>query len=75
MSRNQLYGLIAGYCTVSIGNRMVSTFQLCEFLHSFEETCKFFHGFWKFLSDFRFTQPQEPKEQPLGIDYRLLYSF
>ena len=45
MSTNRLDGLIIGYCTVSSGNRMVSAFQLREFLQFFEKTCKFFQGF------------------------------
>ena len=31
--------------TLASGNRMVSTFQLCEYLQFFEKTCKFFQGF------------------------------
>ena len=58
MSSNPLYGLIIVYCAVSSSKISVLTFQLCEFLHFFEKTCKFFQAFWKFLSFFEFCQPQ-----------------
>ena len=74
MSRNPLYCLIKQYCTVSSGNRMVSTFQHCEFLQFSEKNLQIFSRFLKIfvVQVYPASRAQEP---PLGFDDRLLYSF
>ena len=75
MSRNPLYGLIIGYCTVSSGDRMVSTFQLREFLQLFEKNLQIFSRFLKIFVGFKVYPASRAKEPRLGFDNRLLYSF
>ena len=75
MSKNPLYGLIIGHCTVSSGNRMVSTFQLCDFLQFLEKKLQIFSRFLKIFVGFQVYQASRDQEPPLRLDDRLLYSF
>ena len=73
MSRNLLYGLIIGYCIVSSGNGMVSTFYHHEFLQFFDKTCNFFSNFLIFLIQV-FPDPGA-REHPKGFYNKLLTNF
>ena len=75
MSKNPLYGLIIGHCTVSSGNRMVSTFQLREFFAIFGKKLQIFSRFLKIFVGFQVYQASKDQEPPLRFDDRLLYSF
>ena len=68
MSRNPLYDLIIGYCTVSSGNRMrmVSTFQLREFLQFLKKLGNVFNVFENFC---RFLGLSSLKSQ--GASFRV----
>ena len=75
MSRKPLYGLIIGYCTVSSGNGMVSTFQLRELLQFLEKNLQIFSRFLKIFVGFQAYPASRDQEPPLGFNDRLLYRF